>query len=155
MNRNTLGRFCVMVAWICMPLPAMAQGVGAIGGTIADESGAVLPGVAVTLLDSGTLGGDQDAVTTDRGTFLFPRLVPGRYRVRASLTGFRSAVQENVIVNADVTSRVDLTLEVGQLTEVITITGDRPLLPIAGHEIDKAQRHVGHRNGHHDAQEFG
>lgn len=128
MTRTTLGPFWLLLGWICAPLPAMAQGVGAIGGTIADISGAVLPGVTVTLSSPGTIGGNQEAVTTDRGTFLFPRLVPGRYSVRASLTGFRTAIQENVIVNADVTARVDLRLEVGQLQEAITVTGDPPLL---------------------------
>jgi hypothetical protein len=128
MTRNTPGGFWLLLAWICTPLPAMAQGVGAIGGTIADISSAVLPGVTVTLLNPGTIGGNQEALTTDRGTFLFPRLVPGRYSVRASLPGFRPAIQENVTVNADVTARVDLRLEVGQLAEAITVTGDRPLL---------------------------
>ena len=90
LHRTTLGPFWLLLGWICAPLPAMAQGVGAIGGTIADISGAVPPGVTVTLSSPGTIGGNQEAVTTDRGTFLFPRLVPGRYSVRASLTGFRT-----------------------------------------------------------------
>ena len=79
-----------LVFWTCLPVPARAQGVGAIGGTITDGSGAVLPGVTVTLSNPGIIGGNQEAVTTERGTFLFSRLVPGRYAVQANLVGSRS-----------------------------------------------------------------
>ena len=117
--------------WICPPAAARAQGVGAIGGTVTDISGAVLPGVAVTLSNPGIIGGSQEALTTDRGTFLFSSLVPGRYAVRANLIGFRPAIQENVVVNADVTARVDLRLEVGAVEEAITVTGTPALLDTA------------------------
>ena len=46
---------------------ALAQGVGAIGGTVVDASGAVLPGVTVTLSNPGTIGGNQEVVTDERG----------------------------------------------------------------------------------------
>jgi hypothetical protein len=119
----------VLVFWACSTLPAMAQGVGAIGGTIADASGAVLPGVTVTLSNpQGSLGGNQTAVTDERGAFQFLRLVPGSYSVSADLQGFRRAAQENVVVNADVTARVDLKLEIGTLEEGIIVKGDAPLL---------------------------
>ena len=117
--------------WIGLPTAARAQGVGAIGGTVTDISGAVLPGVAVTLSNPGIIGGSQEALTTDRGTFLFSSLVPGRYAVRANLIGFRPAIQENVVVNADVTARVDLRLEVGAVEEAITVTGTPALLDTA------------------------
>src|SRR5207249_2500701 len=55
-------------------------------------------------------------------------LVPGVYIVKADLAGFRSAAQENVVVNADVTARVDLKLEIGALSEGVTVTGQSPLL---------------------------
>lgn len=110
-------------------MPAMAQGVGAIGGTIADGSGAVLPGATVTLSNPlGSIGGNQSAATDDRGAFQFLRLVPGTYTVKAELQGFRPAVQTDVVVNADVTARVDLKMEIGTLEEGITVKGESPLL---------------------------
>ncbi|MEQ1908367.1 MAG: carboxypeptidase regulatory-like domain-containing protein [Vicinamibacterales bacterium] len=119
----------VLLISVVLPSAADAQGVGAIGGTIADASGSVLPGVAVTLSNPrGSIGGNQAAVTDERGAFQFTRLVPGTYNVRAELSGFRSAVQENIIVNADATARVDLRLEIGALAEDITVTGGAPLL---------------------------
>ena len=76
-------------------LPAMAQGLGAIGGIVTDGSGGVLPGVTVRLAsaDGGTVGGTQEQVTSDRGTYEFVGLVSGRYHVRAELSGFRTTEQ--------------------------------------------------------------
>jgi len=114
---------------VCLTVPARAQGVGAIGGTITDSSGAVMPGVTVSLSNPrGSIGGNQEAVTDARGAFQFLRLVPGTYTVKAELEGFRAAIQENIVVNADVTARVDLKLEIGTLQEGITVTGESPLL---------------------------
>ncbi len=72
----------VLGAWL--PRPAAAQGVGAIGGTLTDASGALLPGVTVTLVSAGTIGGNQEVLTGERGTYQFTRLVPGRYGVKAA-----------------------------------------------------------------------
>ena len=120
---------CVLACWACSIVPAAAQGVGAIGGIVTDNSGAVLPGVTVTLSNPrGTIGGNQSAVTDDRGAFQFLRLVPGTYTVKAELTGFRPALQENILVSADVTARADLRLEVGAVAEEITVSGASPLL---------------------------
>jgi Carboxypeptidase regulatory-like domain len=114
--------------WICTSPPAIAQGVGAIGGTVADTSGAVLPGVTVTLASAqGTIGGNQQAISDERGEYQFTRLVPGTYNVKAELQGFRRA-QQNVVVNSDVTARLDLKLEVGAVEEAVTVTGQSPLL---------------------------
>ena len=130
MNANRLGGACISVLlWVCSVLPAGAQGVGAIGGTIADPSGAVLPGVTVSLSSpANTIGANQTATTDERGTFQFIRLVPGTYRVRAELQGFRPSTQENITVTADATSRVDLKLEIGGLEEGIIVSGTAPLL---------------------------
>src|SRR5437762_7130780 len=118
-----------LALWACATPPVFAQCVGAIGGTITDSSGAVLPGATVTLSNPrGSIGGNQETVTDARGAFQFIRLVPGVYIVKADLAGFRSAAQENVVVNADVTARVDLKLEIGALTEGITVKGESPLM---------------------------
>ena len=108
---------------------AMAQsGTGAIGGMAQDESGALLPGVTITLVNPGTIGGNQAAVTDARGAYQFTRLVPGTYSVRGELQGFRTVLSENIVVNADVTSRVDFKLEVGAVSETLTVTGQSPLV---------------------------
>ena len=117
-----------LMVWVCSTLPAIAQGVGAIGGTVTDTSGGVMPGVTVALASAqGTIGGNQQAISDARGEYQFIRLVPGTYSVQAELQGFRRA-QQRVVVNADVTARVDLKLEVGAVEEGVTVSGQAPLL---------------------------
>ena len=96
--------------------PALAQGVGAVRGTVTDNTGAVLPGATVILSAAqGGLGGNQERVADPRGTYEFLRLPPGLYTVRAELAGFRPVVQPNITVNADATARADLRLQIGAI----------------------------------------
>lgn len=109
---------------------AFAQGVGAIGGTVTDSSGAVLPGVTLSLSSAqgGTLGASQEATSDERGNYQFIRLVPGTYHVRGQMQGFRTVEQRNIVVNADATARADLMLPIGQLEEGVVVSGEAPLL---------------------------
>src|SRR5713226_1759453 len=107
----------------------LAQGsVGAIGGIAIDLSGAVLPGVTVILSNPGTIGGNQTTVTDARGAYQFTRLVPGRYSVKGELTGFRAVIVENIVVNATATARADLTLQLENVQETVTVSGAARLL---------------------------
>ena len=118
-----------LLLWASSVFPAGAQGVGAISGTITDNSDAVMPGVSVVLSSSqGTIGANQQTTTDERGAYQFLRLVPGTYIVKAELQGFRPAEQQNIIVNADGTARADLKLQIGTLAEGVTVTGEAPLL---------------------------
>ena len=131
MCARTFGRRTVLgvLLWASFVLPAGAQGVGAISGTITDNSDAVMPGVSVALSSSqGTIGANQQTTTDERGAYQFLRLVPGTYIVKAELQGFRPAEQQNIIVNADGTARADLKLQIGTLAEGVTVTGEAPLL---------------------------
>jgi hypothetical protein len=80
---------CVVLSLVVLLIvssDALAQGVGAIAGTVADSSGAVLPGVTVTLTSAqGTVGGNREVLTDERGAYQFLRLVPGTYSIRAVL----------------------------------------------------------------------
>jgi hypothetical protein len=106
-----------------------AQGVGAIAGTVTDASGAVLPGATVTLTSAqGTVGGNQEVISDERGNYQFLRLVPGTYSVKAVLQGFRPFTQAGITVNSDQTSRADARLEIGTMEEGIVVSGESPLL---------------------------
>jgi hypothetical protein len=121
--------FFVVCLVVCSVLPAFAQGsFGSISGTAVDASAAVLPGVTVTLVNPGIIGGNQVTTTDARGAYQFPRLVPGRYTVRGELTGFRTVAVENVVVNAQATSRADLTMQVDSVQESVTVSGEAPIL---------------------------
>jgi hypothetical protein len=108
---------------------AHAQGVGAIAGTVTDASGAVLPGATVTLTSAqGTVGGNREVISDERGAYQFLRLVPGTYNVKAVLQGFRPFTQAGITVNSDQTSRADARLEIGAMEEGIVVSGEAPLL---------------------------
>ena len=129
-SRVLLRGILVVCLWSCSVWPSFAQGVGAIGGTVTDSSGAVLPGATVTLSNAqgGTVGGQQDVTTDERGAYQFLRLVPGTYYVRGQISGFRTVELRNIGVNADNTSRADLLLPLGQLEEGVVVSGQAPLL---------------------------
>src|SRR5205823_4564243 len=127
--RNVRDVALLVVFCVCSAGAASAQGFGSIGGTVMDTSNAVLPGVAVSLSSAqGTVGSNQQTTSDARGAYQFLRLVPGTYVVKAELQGFRPAEQRNIVVNADVTARADLKLEIGSLAEGVTVTGEAPLL---------------------------
>ena len=107
---------------------ALAQGVGAVAGTVTDASGGVMPGVTLTLLSPGLIGSGQAALSDGNGVYQFSRLVPGPYSVTAELRGFRTVVQNGINVNADRTSRVDFTLAISELAESVTVSGQSALL---------------------------
>jgi hypothetical protein len=130
MSSNALRRV-VFVLGIAVfhAVAASAQGVGAIAGSVTDASGGVLPGATVTLTSAqGTVGGNQEVQTDERGAYQFLRLVPGTYSVKAVLQGFRPFTQAGIVVNSDQTARADLRLEVGGLEEGIVVSGEAPLL---------------------------
>jgi Carboxypeptidase regulatory-like domain/TonB dependent receptor-like, beta-barrel len=111
-----------------VPAPAAAQAVyGSISGTVKDASGGVLPGVTVTITSVERKTTDS-VLTNDSGLFIKERLLPGAYEVKAELSGFKTALVPRVDVSVDTQTPVDLTLEVGEVAEQITVTGGSTLL---------------------------
>src|SRR5207247_649498 len=90
-------------------------------GTISDDSGAILPGVTVTIRQTDT-GIVRSAVTDDRGLFRAPALQPGPYRVTSELMGFKTDARTLRLTVGDV-SEVRITLSVGQMSETIQVIG--------------------------------
>ena len=113
---------------------------GAVAGRVTDSSGAVLPGVTVTVTNRDT-NVTNDAVTNETGTYSLLYLQPGPYTVSAELQGFKKVSRENVEVRLGDRLELDFKLEVGSLQEVITVAADTPLLETrsgsAGQVIDE------------------
>jgi len=110
-----------VVATVMWPAPATAQAVyGSIAGTVNDSTGAALPGATVTI--TSVERKTSDSVTANAsGNYTKERLLPGNYEVKAELSGFKSSVIPSVRVNVDTQTKVDFRLDVGQLTEAVTV----------------------------------
>ena len=96
-------------------------------GTIRDTSGAIVPGVTVVLTNEAT-GVDRTVTTGAAGTYIFTSLQPGRYRLTAEIQGFRKVERTGVELQVNQRAAIDLELEVGLISETVTIAGTAPLL---------------------------
>jgi Carboxypeptidase regulatory-like domain len=122
--RSTL----VLVALVASPLPVIGQEYRAtVTGLVSDAQGLVLPGVAVTATHVET-GTTYQAVTEGTGAYTFALLPPGDYTVAAQLEGFARLVREKVRLNSGQRVTLDLKLEVGSMTESVTVQGEAALL---------------------------
>jgi len=106
---------------------ANAQTQAEITGEVTDTAGAVVPGVLVTVTNEGTNVARQ-AVTNSTGTYSFPSLLPGTYRLRAERSGFQSVVRSGIALQVQQVARIDFRLEVGQITETINVSAAAALL---------------------------
>jgi hypothetical protein len=102
---------------------------GTIEGTVADESGGVLPGVTVTLTNTDT-GDTRVVVTNEQGIYRAPLLRLGTYRVVAELEGFRRYEQTGIRLSAGQVAVVNVKLGVGALTETVSVTADTPVVDL-------------------------
>jgi hypothetical protein len=118
-----------------LPRPLAAQAVsGTILGTVRDTSGGALPGATVTLVNTGT--GFTRTVTTDAsGEFTAPLVPTGTYSASAELGGFKKVSLANIHLGVDQKIRVDLKLELGQLTEEVTIQAETPLVQTSSSDL--------------------
>jgi hypothetical protein len=121
---------------------AWAQATAQINGTVADSSGAVLPGVTVVAIQTDT-GFRRESVTDQEGAYALLNLPIGPYRLEASLQGFRSFVQTGIQLQVSSNPVIKVTLELGQLSETLTVEGQAPLVetrnPAVGNVMTNAQ----------------
>jgi hypothetical protein len=102
---------------------AFAQEAGQINGVVTDSSGGVIPGATVTAVESGT-GISRDTVTGANGRYSFPAMRPTTYEIRAELAGFRTVRRTDVLLQANQNLTLNITLELGDLSETITVAGE-------------------------------
>ena len=125
---------CLTVGGIILgAAPTRAQVLyGSIVGVVKDAQGAFIPGATITIVNKET-NLTRDTTTDAEGAYSLTNVPPGPYDVKVSLTGFREAVRTNVPVSIGQISRVDLSLEVGAMTETVTVQSAAELL-----QTDKA-----------------
>ncbi len=113
-----------------LPIYSQSRENGAIQGRVTTDTGEFLPGVEVKLSSPNLIGGDQFVISSESGKFRFVALPPGTYSVTATLEGFTPARQDNVRLHAAMTLQVTLVLEVGGITEEVTVVAVAPMVDV-------------------------
>ena len=134
MRTHHLLEIAVLLA--LLPGALLAQAHRAIIlGRIVDSSGAVLPGVEVKITQKAT-NVVRATVTNASGNYEVPGLFPGVYRIEASLPGFKTGIVDDLTVQSDQRVQVDLKLEVGQITDLVTVTAEQAVLDRAKADVN-------------------
>ncbi len=106
-----------------------AQATAQLSGTVRDESGAVLPGVTVTVTQTDT-GAARTVVTDGSGSYVIPNLPTGPYRLEVSLAGFRTYAQTGIVLQVAATPVINTVLAVGSVEETVAVEAAAPLVDV-------------------------
>jgi len=118
----------VLLALCAIASPILGQvDRGTITGTITDPTGGVVPGVSVAALSLDT-GVKTEAITNDVGSYTLTNLSTGRYKLSYSLTGFKTIERSEVTVSVAQTIRLDVRMEIGEVSETLTVASNAELL---------------------------
>ena len=117
------GSIAMLVALLLCSAAFAQYDTGSISGTVIDQKGGSVPGASVTVTNVGT--GQQHTTTTNgQGTYVFPSLVPGMYKVEATQTGFDTGAVSDIVLHVSETARADVNLKVGVRTETVTVAAE-------------------------------
>jgi hypothetical protein len=108
-------------------LAVHAQTAGEIAGIVTDATGAVVPGATVTVTNQAT-SATRTTTTNEAGIYSFPSLIPGVYEIKVEMQGFRTLVQRDIRLEVQQIARINVTLEVGDVTESVEVRGGAILL---------------------------
>jgi len=126
-------RFSVALAALLLAASAALHGqaiTGSILGVVTDNSGAVVPGATITVVNAGT-GESRTAQSSTSGEYLVPSLPPGEYRIVVEFKGFKRFERSPIRVDVLQDVRVDVGLTPGDVKEEVQVTGETPLLETA------------------------
>jgi hypothetical protein len=129
-----VGHF-VLALVLTLPASLVAQqGTTDLRGVLRDSQGGALPGVTVVVRNQDT-GMFRETTSNADGTYFVSGLIPGRYEISAELQGFKKFTRQDVPLEIGRTATVDITLDVGALTEVVTVTGTASTLDLTSKEV--------------------
>ena len=116
----TVVALALLFQLVAKPVAWAQTGTAALVGDVTDTQKQVIPGASITLSNIGT-GASQTTVSDERGTYRFGSVQPGRYNIRVELSGFKTAVIERVELQVDSIARQNIALEVGGITETVSV----------------------------------
>jgi hypothetical protein len=120
---KTVIRFVTIVCFALFSMAVLAQEpTGAIEGTVTDPQGAIVQGAALTVRNAAT-NFSRSATADDSGHYRISQLPPGTYEVKVSGTNFKTSVVSDVVVAVGQTLPLDIHLEVGGASEIVTVVG--------------------------------
>jgi len=126
-SKSWLGTILVLLT-LCIAPAVWGQAVnGTLLGTVIDATGATVTNAKVTATAVAT-GATHESTTNESGNYTFPDLQPGIYTVSAEAAGFKKLTRENISLLSNSSTRVDLNLQAGNVSETITVTTVPPLL---------------------------
>src|SRR5579863_2172331 len=126
--KNTSKFLTVAFAALLLCVPAFSQGnTGRILGTVTDQSGGVVVGATVTVIDT-ERGITRTLTTADAGAYNATNLTAGNYTVRAEAKGFKKLERQNIVIEVGHEVRIDLTVQPGEQNQTVTVTESVPLV---------------------------
>ena len=120
---HLVSRTALMVSLLAPATAALAQFNAAVTGTVEDSTGAIIPNATVTLTNTGTQQ-KFTATSSSQGAFRFNELPPATYKLDVTASGFKAADIDNIAVVAETPRNVDVKLDTGGATEVVTVNAD-------------------------------
>ncbi|MCB1019758.1 MAG: TonB-dependent receptor [Acidobacteria bacterium] len=124
--KNLTSRICAL-AVVCAASVFGQGSTGSITGIVSDASSARLPGAAIEVRNLET-GVAISASANEAGEYTVPLLQPGRYQLTARMDGFRTYSQTGLVIELGRVTRLDIALELGQVSETVEVVGSAPLL---------------------------
>ena len=117
--------------------PVWAQSVmeGKVTGTVTDDKGELLPGATAELTGPSIMG-KRSAVTSAKGIFVFLNVPPGKFKLTVGLPGFKTYVQEDIILGAGSTVELKVIMELGAIEEQVTVVAASPIVDVKTSTVD-------------------
>jgi hypothetical protein len=128
MSSRTTRSVLALVCLLLLPKLSMAQ--SAIAGVVKDSTGGVLPGVAVEASSPALIEKTKSATTNEQGQYRLVDLRPGTYKVTFSLSGFKTVVRDNIMLESNFTAPINVEISVGNVEQSVTVTGESPVVDV-------------------------
>jgi hypothetical protein len=132
----------VVVSFLCGGLFAQTN-LGRIVGTVRDNTGGVIPGVTVVVVNEGT-SWTREFLTNEMGGYEIANLIAGNYTVSAEMSGFKRFIRPNVVLDAGRTLRIDVQMEIGEVSNEVRVESTTPLVESETPSISNSIDYEGH-----------